>query len=248
MIHHDLSDNPATPAGPALGTRSPSVTDGWDKLVMDASGYVPSALTGPHLSIRSKILLSHLIVIILLVGVNAVLLLRVEQYNRQFDQIITNILTANSINGYIKPAIDLEMWNIVAGKTEFTAGSQYRIIGEVNGKVGDMIEAADSDKSRIKLEVIMRAMDSLTRYVDIMGAQIAQGSTVADNEEVLENVARRVRCCGGQHPGIYAVRGQSRRAELYSGTAALQPMGRDLHGADADSCCLLHRRGVVDFA
>ena len=189
MIREEVSDNrsPGQARGHGALGDGPA-TDTWDKLVSEASGFVPGVLTGPHLSIRSKILLSHLIIIILMVGVNTVLLLRVEQYNRQFDRIITNIITANSINGYIKPAIDLEMWNIVAGKTEFTEGSQYQIIDEVNAKVGQMMEATDSDKARIKLEVILRAMDSLTHYVDMMGAQIRQDSVVAENEQVLENV------------------------------------------------------------
>jgi two-component system sensor histidine kinase YesM len=189
MVQDEFSAN-ASPLGAQSGEGRGSdvAPDSWDKLVSDASGFVPDAWAGSHLSIRNKILLSHLIIVVLVVGVNAMLLVRVEQYNRQFDHIITNILTANSINGYVKPAIDLEMWNIVAGKTAFAEGSQYQIIDGVNDKVGQMIEGTDSDKSRIKLEVILRAMDSLTRYVDLMGEQIARGSTVAENEKVLENV------------------------------------------------------------
>jgi two-component system, sensor histidine kinase YesM len=58
----------------------------------------------------------------------ALLALEVMRFNRKYDAIITNITTANSINGYIKPAIDTEMWNIVAGKKEFKDGNQYQII------------------------------------------------------------------------------------------------------------------------
>ncbi len=60
------------PGHGALGDRS--TADKWATLVSDASGFVPDVLAGPHFSIRSKILLSHLIIIILMVGVNAVLL------------------------------------------------------------------------------------------------------------------------------------------------------------------------------
>ena len=51
-----------------------------------------------------------------------------------------------------------------------------------------MIANASSDKSRIKLEVIRRTMDTLSRYVDKMGLQIQQGSRVADNEKVLNDI------------------------------------------------------------
>jgi two-component system, sensor histidine kinase YesM len=151
-------------------------------------GRTIDVLAGINLSIRAKILLSFCIVVFMMGAVNAVLIIRVLEYNRQYDAIITNITTANSINGYIKPAIDTEMWNIVAGKVEFKKGSQYKILSTVNSQIEWMIENTDSDKTKIKLEVLLRTMETLTFYVDLMGEQIEQGSTVAQNEEVLENI------------------------------------------------------------
>jgi two-component system sensor histidine kinase YesM len=133
-------------------------------------------------------LISFLTVILLMVAVNSMMLLNVYRFNRQYDAIITNITTANSINGFIKPAIDTEMWNIVAGKTEFEDGNQYEIINQVNDQIESMMANTDSDKSKIKLEVIRRTMNTLTSYVDKMGAQIEQGSRVAENELVLDNI------------------------------------------------------------
>jgi two-component system sensor histidine kinase YesM len=143
---------------------------------------------GINLSIRAKILISSLTVIFLIMAVNIIMILNVLQFNRKYDAIITNITTANSINGFIKPAIDTEMWNIVAGKTEFNDGQQYVIIGQVNDQIASMMKNATSDRSRIKLEVVRRTMDTLTRYVDKMGEQIKQGSRVAENELVLDNI------------------------------------------------------------
>ena len=141
-----------------------------------------------NISLRVKILLSFFTVIILLVAVNTMMILEVLRFNSQYDAIMTNLTTANSINGYIKPAIDTEMWNIVAGKKEFGDGNQYQIIEQVNSQIESMMENANSDKSRIKLEVIHRTMATLTNYVDKMGEQIEQGSQVAENELVLENI------------------------------------------------------------
>jgi two-component system sensor histidine kinase YesM len=143
---------------------------------------------GIHVSLRAKILLSFFTVIFLLSAINAVLILQVLRFNRQYDAIITNVTTANSINGYIRPAIDTEMWNIVAGKKEFKDGNQYQIIQGVHSQIESMMANAASDKSRIKLEVIRRTLGTLTRYVDKMGAQIEGGSRVADNELVLDNI------------------------------------------------------------
>jgi len=141
-----------------------------------------------HLSLRSKILLSFLTVVLLLAAMNAILVLQVLRFNREYTAIITNITTANSINGYIKPTIDTEMWNIVAGKKEFKDGSQYQIIGQVNNQLETMMANTRSEKSRIKLEVIRRTLATLTNYVDKMGLQIQQGSRVSENELVLENI------------------------------------------------------------
>jgi two-component system sensor histidine kinase YesM len=141
-----------------------------------------------HLSIRTKILLSFATVILMLGAANAMLIWQVVDYSRQTDAIMTNITTANSINGYIKPAIDTEMWNIVAGKTEFGAGSQYVILSGVNEKLRWMMSNSDSAEGKHKLEVILRTMQTLTHYVDVMGQQIAARSKVAENEVVLENI------------------------------------------------------------
>ncbi|MBN2502479.1 MAG: sensor histidine kinase [Anaerolineales bacterium] len=143
---------------------------------------------GIKVSLRTKIMFSFFVVISMLVAMNAVMIVQALRFNRQYDAIITNITTANSLNGYIKPAIDTEMWDVVAGKIEFDEGSQYAIITQVNAQIESMIANTNSDKSKIKLEVILRTMDTLTGYVDKMGEQIEQGSRVAENELVLENI------------------------------------------------------------
>jgi two-component system sensor histidine kinase YesM len=141
-----------------------------------------------NISLRVKILIAFFTVIFLLVAVNTMLILEVLRFNRQYDAIITNITTANSINGYIKPAIDTEMWNIVAGKKEFENGDQYQIIGQVDAQIESMMANTNSDKSRIKLEVIRRTMGTLTSYINKLGEQIQAGSLVAENERVLDDI------------------------------------------------------------
>ncbi len=119
---------------------------------------------------------------------NVVLVLQMLNYSRQYDAIIANITTANSIGGNIKADIDTEMWRIVAGKIAFTNGHQYDIINDVNTKVRQMIENTDSPRARIKLEGILRTMLTLTYEVNQMGRRIAAGSTTAENEATLENI------------------------------------------------------------
>jgi two-component system sensor histidine kinase YesM len=144
--------------------------------------------SGVNFSIRVKILLSLCIVILLMGTANVLVVIQMLNYSRQYDAIITNITTANSISGTIKPDIDNEMWNIVAGKILFSQGRQYQIINNVNSKVQWMMANTNSPESKVKLDVILRTMQTLSQDVDKMGSQIAKNSTQADNQAVLENI------------------------------------------------------------
>jgi two-component system sensor histidine kinase YesM len=151
-------------------------------------GRLADLLAGVNLSIRVKILASLCVVIFLMGTTNVVSMLQVLSYSRQYDAIITNITTANSISGSIKPDIDNEMWKIVAGKVKFSEGKQYEILGNVNTKVRWMMDNTDSQRARVKLDLILRTLQSLEENVDQMGDKIAHNSTAAENEAVLENI------------------------------------------------------------
>jgi two-component system sensor histidine kinase YesM len=144
--------------------------------------------SGTNLSVRSKIMLVLGVVVFMMSVVNIILIVRVLQYNRQYDAIITNITTANSINGHIKPAIDKEMWNIVAGKIDFEQGQQYEIIDSTNKQLQWMMLNTDSSDSKIRLEILLRTMKTLAYYVNLMGEQMRHDSKVAENQQVLENI------------------------------------------------------------
>ncbi len=158
------------------------------KILFGCIGKAVDFLANVNLSVRAKILLSLGIVILLMGTTNAVLVLQALNYSRQYDAIIANITTANSISGYIKPKIDAEMWQIVAGNKDFKDGQQYQIIDDVNTKVRWMMDNTDSHKAKVKLDVILRSMQTLTHYVDVMGSQIDRGSTPVENEAALENI------------------------------------------------------------
>ena len=143
---------------------------------------------GIHLTIRARILLSLCIVILLMGTANVLVVIQMLNYSRQYDAIINNITTANSISGSIKPDIDNEMWNIVAGKIQFNEGKQYEIINNINSKIQWMMENTDSQRAKVKLDVVLRTMRTLTQDVDMMGSQIANYSTATQNEAVLEKI------------------------------------------------------------
>jgi len=141
-----------------------------------------------NISIQAKILISLCIVIFLMSTTNVLFMVQLLNYSRQYDAIITNITTANSISGSIKTDIDTEMWKIVAGKIAFKDGKQYELINDTNSKVLWMMQNTNSQKSQIKLEGILRTMQTLSENVDLMKHQIEHGSLASENEAVLENI------------------------------------------------------------
>jgi len=151
-------------------------------------GHLADFLAGVNLSIRTKILVSLCIVILLMGATNIVSMLQVLRYSRQYDAIITNITTANSISGSVKADIDTEMWKIVAGKIRFSEGRQYEIIDNVDAKVHWMMANTDSPRAQVKLDLILRTLQTLREDANDMGSQIAKNSTAAENEAVLEKM------------------------------------------------------------
>ena len=151
-------------------------------------GRLADLVGGVNLSIRAKILAALCIVIFLMGTTNVVSMLQVLSYSRQYDAIITNITTANSISGSLKPDIDNEMWKIVSGKIKFSEGRQYEILDNVNSKVRGMMDNTDSKRAKVKLDLVLRTLQSLREYVDLMGDKISNNSTAAENEAVLEDI------------------------------------------------------------
>jgi two-component system sensor histidine kinase YesM len=143
---------------------------------------------GVNMSIRVKIFLSLAIVILVMGSTNIILVTQVLNYSRQYDVIINNITTANEISGSIKPEIDTEMWRIVAGKIDFKNGNQYAYLDEKNALLHEMMANTDDHRAKVKLDVVLRTMQTLKETVDQMGNQIAKNSTATQNEAVLENI------------------------------------------------------------
>jgi two-component system sensor histidine kinase YesM len=148
---------------------------------------MPELAAGLHLSIRWKILLSLCGVIAVMGSINLVLLVQVLTVSQQYDAIITNIATANSISS-VKTDIDSAMWAIVAGNTDFQAGRQYVIIDDVSAKLRWLQDHSESTRAVTKLDVILRAMQTLRSNVDRMGQRMRDGSAATENEQLLEEL------------------------------------------------------------
>ena len=171
---HERIMSRAYAAGAGLGT-----------LIRHRSRPAPRRL---RLSIRGKILLALLMVVLLMSVPYIFLSIPGMQYKAQYDTIIQNITTANSINGYIKPSIDAEMWEIIAGKKPFSQGNQYAVLDDVDQRVEQMIINTNSEKGRVKLNVIKRTLGTLRGEIDQVGIQIADHKTFEENLTLVEQI------------------------------------------------------------
>lgn len=188
MSRKTLVRKPSWPGFRDFSNRVKQATGPNGKTPLRLFGRFVDFWAGINVSIRTKILLSLTIVILLMGTTNAILVWQVLNYSRQYDVIIKNITTANSISGSIKETIDNEMWKIVAGKIDFRNGEQYTYINDSNAKLNAIMASTDDHRARVKLDVVLRVMQTLKEYVDTMGGQITAGSTSTKNEAVLENI------------------------------------------------------------
>jgi two-component system, sensor histidine kinase YesM len=142
----------------------------------------------PGLSIRAKILLAMAIVIGLMSAPYLFLVAPVLQYKQQYDAIIDNITTATSINGTVKSSIDSKTWSVVIGSTPFSASKLYETIDDVDGRVVRMMANTDSQRGKLKLDVIRRTLQTLRTYVNQLGAQMVSGLTFDEDMPLVEKI------------------------------------------------------------
>jgi two-component system, sensor histidine kinase YesM len=150
--------------------------------------FIPRSFSNNSFSIRTKILFSFFLMILLMGTVNASIIILSLQYKYQYDNLLQNITTANSINGSVKPTIDGLMRNIVVGKLDFRDGQQYRSLDYFEEVIRGMEHTTDSDMSRLKLDVILRTTSTLRTYMEKIDTQLKAKKSVAENEAALENV------------------------------------------------------------
>lgn len=109
-------------------------------------------------------------------------------YTNRYDKLITNVSKANRLNQMVKIQISDEVWDIVAGKINFSEGKQYEIISNIRAGIEEISASTVLLKNRQYLEVSSRALSTLEKYVDHLGNQIQNSAPVAENEIILEEV------------------------------------------------------------
>lgn len=139
-------------------------------------------------SIQKTIQTSYVIIIILLIIPPIISLASSWFQTIRYDRIITNVSRTNRLNQIVKTDISNEVWDIVAGSKAFSEGDQYKIINEINSGLDVIYMNTQLIENRQMLEVAGRAMETLEKYVYMLGIQMDQDYLVTENEKILDEV------------------------------------------------------------
>ncbi|MDR1390631.1 MAG: sensor histidine kinase [Treponema sp.] len=139
-------------------------------------------------SIRKTIQTSHVVIVVLML-IPLVLGAGITLFNTlSYDRLISNVHNTNRLNQIVKSDITNELWDIVAGNKQFSAGSQYAIIADINAQIEGIKSTAAEEESRQHMEVAGRAMNTLISYVNRLGMQIRESYPVIENERTLDEI------------------------------------------------------------
>ena len=140
------------------------------------------------LSIKTMLQMSYLFIAILMIIPAIYSISLFSRHTKRYDHIITNVSRANRLNQIVKFDITNEIWEIVAGKKTFEEGRQYQILILIKSGISTMMESTETEKNIQLLEVANRAVNTLEKYVDMLGEQMAENASVSENEVILEEV------------------------------------------------------------
>jgi two-component system, sensor histidine kinase YesM len=106
----------------------------------------------------------------------------------QYERIIENIYSANSLSSRLQDEIYITIWNVVAGKTRFGDNTQDKLISGIKSRLDGLEKNAHSADNSYLITVARNTVDTITGYVDKIGANIARGRPVHDNEVILGEI------------------------------------------------------------
>lgn len=107
----------------------------------------------------------------------------------QYEGIIENVYSANSLSSVVREEIYSTMWYVVAGKTKFEDNTQYELMDKIRGRLDELEKNANSEDNSYLIEVARNTLETIEGYMDKIGDNIRQNRPVRDNEEILGEIS-----------------------------------------------------------
>ena len=185
---------------------------------MKASGKEPKIR-----SLKKTIQISYifLIGIMIIPTIYSVVVLQI--HTKQYDDIITNVSKANSINQIAKNDLPNWLWEIVCGKKDFENDSPYGMIGQMFDGIADMQTHTKSPVNKQKLEVAYRACTTLDNNIRMLENQMFMGSSVTANEMSLDEI-RTITSLFSDTTGVMQIHLRMKRQDVFGIFAFTRPL------------------------
>ena len=107
---------------------------------------------------------------------------------KQYERIIENVYSANSLSSGLQDEIYITIWNVVSGKTRFRDNTQYALMDRIRSRLDELEKNANSEDDSYLVNVARNTLKTVRSYVDKIGDNIANGRPVHDNEEILGEI------------------------------------------------------------
>jgi len=106
----------------------------------------------------------------------------------EYEGIIENVYSANSLSSNLKGEIYTTMWNIVTGKTAFSDNTQYDLIDKIKNNLDQLEKNANSEDNGYLIQVARNTLETMEGYVNKIGDNIARERPVSENEKILGEI------------------------------------------------------------
>ncbi|MBQ1901945.1 MAG: sensor histidine kinase [Lachnospiraceae bacterium] len=139
-------------------------------------------------SLRNRIILNIWIAILPLAILLGYAIYDMREYYTQYDQIVTNITSANAYNMTFKEDIDEEMYQIVIGSANWSNSEEklkdvdpYTTINTAREQFQTLYDEATDTEKKSRLRSIIRLMNTLEDRVDDILKNVEEGGHYDEN-------------------------------------------------------------------
>ncbi len=107
----------------------------------------------------------------------------------QYERIIVNVYSANSLSSKLQDEIYTTIWYVVAGKTKFQDNTQYELMNRIRTRLDELEKNANSEDNSYLVQVARNTLETIESYVHKIGDNIADKRPVRDNEKILGEIS-----------------------------------------------------------
>jgi len=110
------------------------------------------------------------------------------QQAQAYREVINNIIYANQLSLDVSERIEPLVWNIVAGKEQFEDSGIMPMIFDIRARMAEIRNNTDSIENRAVMEISLRALNNLEKYLVRLRTQIVERYPVEENEKLLDEI------------------------------------------------------------